>query len=93
MDWDAHAIVSDDPHFHGRGNVSTGDAFHAAPNIDHSQDFVRNDISEWLQWLRHDIGFDGWRCGFPLPPLRHRPPHCRQDLHCAGMAKLRFPEH
>jgi len=64
MDWDAHAIVSDDPHFHGRGNVSTGDAFHAAPNIDHSQDFVRNDISEWLQWLRHDIGFDGWRLDY-----------------------------
>uniref|UniRef100_A0A7S1T2P7 alpha-amylase n=1 Tax=Tetraselmis chuii TaxID=63592 RepID=A0A7S1T2P7_9CHLO len=64
MDWDARAIVSDDPHFHGKGHVSTGDAFHAAPNIDHSQEFVRADISEWLQWLRQDIGFDGWRLDY-----------------------------
>lgn len=36
----------------GRGNKSSGDNFHAAPNIDHSQDFVREDIKEWLCWLR-----------------------------------------
>lgn len=36
----------------GRGNKSSGDNFHAAPNIDHSQDFVRKDIKEWLHWLR-----------------------------------------
>ncbi|KAK6139275.1 hypothetical protein DH2020_026980 [Rehmannia glutinosa] len=35
-----------------RGNKSSGDNFHAAPNIDHSQDFVRKDIKEWLRWLR-----------------------------------------
>ena len=37
MPWDARAIVSDDPHFEGEGNPSTGDHFHAAPNVDHSQ--------------------------------------------------------
>ena len=36
----------------GRGNKSSGDNFHAAPNIDHSQEFVRNDLKEWLCWLR-----------------------------------------
>lgn len=36
----------------GRGNKSSGDCFHAAPNIDHSQDFVRKDLTEWLCWLR-----------------------------------------
>jgi len=41
-----------------------GDIFHAAPNIDHSQDFVRKDIKGWLNWLRNDIGFDGWRLDF-----------------------------
>jgi len=41
-----------------------GDIFHAAPNVDHSQDFVRKDIKEWLNWLRNDIGFDGWRLDF-----------------------------
>ncbi len=60
--WDATAIVSDDAHFRGKGNRSTGDSFGAAPNIDHSQDFVRRDIAEWMQWLRTYAGYDGWRC-------------------------------
>jgi alpha-amylase len=44
--------------------LGIGDVFHAAPNIDHSQDFVRRDIKDWLNWLRNDIGFDGWRLDF-----------------------------
>ncbi|XXG46633.1 hypothetical protein AAC387_Pa02g1430 [Persea americana] len=62
--WGPEAIVCDDPNFQGRGNPSSGDIFHAAPNIDHSQEFVRSDIKEWLNWLRNDIGFDGWRLDF-----------------------------
>ncbi|CAI7788337.1 unnamed protein product [Closterium sp. NIES-54] len=62
--WGPDAIVRDDPNFHGRGNPSSGDIFHAAPNIDHSQDFVRKDICEWLRWLRADVGYDGWRLDF-----------------------------
>lgn len=64
LNWDDRAIVSDDPHFQGRGNKSSGDNFHAAPNIDHSQDFVRKDLKEWLRWLREEIGYDGWRLDF-----------------------------
>ncbi|GKV22435.1 hypothetical protein SLEP1_g32309 [Rubroshorea leprosula] len=64
LNWDDRAIVADDPHFQGRGNKSSGDNFHAAPNIDHSQDFVRKDIKEWLHWLRDEIGYDGWRLDF-----------------------------
>lgn len=64
LNWDDRAVVSDDPHFQGRGNKSSGDNFHAAPNIDHSQDFVREDIKEWLNWLRKEIGYDGWRLDF-----------------------------
>ncbi|KAL3344610.1 hypothetical protein AABB24_023847 [Solanum stoloniferum] len=62
--WGPEAIVCDDPNFQGRGNPSSGDIFHAAPNIDHSQEFVRQDIKEWLNWLRSDVGFDGWRLDF-----------------------------
>ncbi|KAI3931330.1 hypothetical protein MKX01_040247 [Papaver californicum] len=60
----SRAVVSDDPHFQGRGNKSSGDSFHAAPNIDHSQEFVRKDLKEWLCWLRNEIGYDGWRLDF-----------------------------
>ncbi|XP_057981697.1 uncharacterized protein LOC131166996 [Malania oleifera] len=62
--WGPEAIVCDDPNFQGQGNPSSGDIFHAAPNIDHSQGFVQRDIKEWLNWLRNDIGFDGWRLDF-----------------------------
>ncbi|KAK9052138.1 hypothetical protein SSX86_028766 [Deinandra increscens subsp. villosa] len=64
LNWDDRAVVSDDPHFQGRGNKSSGDNFHAAPNIDHSQEFVRKDLSEWLRWLRKEIGYDGWRLDY-----------------------------
>ncbi|KAK1305862.1 hypothetical protein QJS10_CPA10g00593 [Acorus calamus] len=64
LNWDDRAVVADDPHFQGRGNKSSGDNFHAAPNIDHSQDFVRKDLKEWLCWLRKEIGYDGWRLDF-----------------------------
>ncbi|KAK7362191.1 hypothetical protein VNO77_04297 [Canavalia gladiata] len=64
LNWDDRAIVADDPHFQGRGNKSSGDNFHAAPNIDHSQEFVRKDLKEWLCWLRKEIGYDGWRLDF-----------------------------
>ncbi|XP_074564012.1 alpha-amylase 3, chloroplastic isoform X3 [Curcuma longa] len=64
LNWDDRAVVADDPHFQGRGNKSSGDNFHAAPNIDHSQDFVRNDLKEYLCWLRKEVGYDGWRLDF-----------------------------
>ncbi|GJV92208.1 probable alpha-amylase 2 isoform X2 [Tanacetum coccineum] len=62
--WGPEAIVCDDPNFQGRGGPSSGDIFHAAPNVDHSQDFVRKDVKEWLNWLRNNIGYDGWRLDF-----------------------------
>ncbi|XP_057762914.1 alpha-amylase 3, chloroplastic-like [Arachis stenosperma] len=64
LNWDERAIVADDPHFQGRGNKSSGENFDAAPNIDHSQEFVRKDIIEWLCWLRKEVGYDGWRLDF-----------------------------
>ncbi|TKY69722.1 Alpha-amylase 3 [Spatholobus suberectus] len=64
LNWDDRAVVADDPHFQGTGNKSSGDNFHAAPNIDHSQEFVQKDLKEWLCWLRKEIGYDGWRLDF-----------------------------
>ncbi|CAN1322878.1 Probable alpha-amylase 2, partial [Linum perenne] len=47
-----------------QGNKSTGDNFHGVPNIDHSQHFVRKDITAWLQWLRCNVGFEDFRFDF-----------------------------
>lgn len=58
----AQPCPGDQHEYGGRGNRSSGDCFTAAPNIDHSQPFVKRDISDWLCWLREHVGFDGWRC-------------------------------
>ena len=75
MAWDAKAIVVNDRKFKGKGNRATGDEFAAAPNIDHMQDYVRKDLTEWLEWLRDEIGFDGWRyhCFFCCQVTVHLP--------------------
>ncbi|EFJ47473.1 hypothetical protein VOLCADRAFT_74960 [Volvox carteri f. nagariensis] len=62
--WDASAICSNNPAFGGRGNPKQGDDYAAAPNIDHSQERIRNDIINWMKYLRNSIGFDGWRFDF-----------------------------
>ncbi|MEW5307361.1 MAG: hypothetical protein WDW36_009765 [Sanguina aurantia] len=62
--WDASAICCNNASFGGRGNPKSGDDYVAAPNIDHSKDFVRKDIIAWMKWLRNSIGYDGWRYDF-----------------------------
>ncbi|KAL5577012.1 hypothetical protein UlMin_018711 [Ulmus minor] len=61
LSWDEHAVTSCTG---GLGSKSTCDNFHGVPNIDHSQDFVRKDIIAWLQWLRHNVGFQDFRFDF-----------------------------
>lgn len=64
--WDQRAIVANDPHFRGRGNPKNQMIWAGAPNLDHSQDFVRRDLVEWFRWLRspQGAGFDGFRLDF-----------------------------
>mmetsp|Transcript_23952 Transcript_23952/g.32951 ORF Transcript_23952/g.32951 Transcript_23952/m.32951 type:complete len:730 (+) Transcript_23952:170-2359(+) len=59
--WDESAITNDNPEWKGRGNRSTGEEYGAAPNIDHTNEGVRNSLKTWLKWMREHIGFDGWR--------------------------------
>eukprot|EP00249_Psilotum_nudum_P022030 c28345_g1_i3 orf=72-1013(-) len=59
--WDERAVTSDTG---GHGNPSTGEAFSGVSNIDHTQEFVRNDLKKWLKWIRDDIGFDDFRFDF-----------------------------
>lgn len=59
--WGPWAIVKDDPHFDGEGASDTGDSFPPAPDLDHSNPRVRAELAAWLDWLRTDVGFEGWR--------------------------------
>ena len=63
LPWDTSAICCNNPAFGGTGNHKTGEDYVAAPNIDHTQEFVRKDIIKWLKLLR-SIGFDGFRFDF-----------------------------
>ncbi|KAL1542853.1 putative alpha-amylase 2 [Salvia divinorum] len=61
LSWDEHAVTGCTG---GKGNKSTGDNFHGVPNIDHTQEFVRKDIKNWLRWLRNTVGFQDFRFDF-----------------------------
>ncbi|KAJ8762258.1 hypothetical protein K2173_007414 [Erythroxylum novogranatense] len=61
LSWDERAVTSCTG---GLGNKSSGDNFSGVSNIDHSQEFVRKDITGWLKWLRYEIGFHDFRFDF-----------------------------
>lgn len=64
LPWDDKTIVSNDTQFQGKGNHSDYKLFDGAPNIDHSQRNVKDDLIQWMLWLKNDIGFDGFRFDF-----------------------------
>jgi len=63
LNWGPDAICCDNPEYGGRGQPNSGEDYTAAPNIDHSQAFVREDLKTWMKWMRSK-GFDGWRFDF-----------------------------
>ncbi|XP_077253457.1 alpha-amylase-like isoform X3 [Tasmannia lanceolata] len=65
LDWGTWAVCNNDPNFHcGTGNADSGRDFFKAPDIDHTNPTVQTDLINWLNWLKTNIGFDGWRLDF-----------------------------
>ncbi|EFN58641.1 hypothetical protein CHLNCDRAFT_29945 [Chlorella variabilis] len=58
------AITCDDPVFQGTGNKDSGDDYAAAPDLDHHNPELRDSLVDWLNWLKTDVGFEGWRFDF-----------------------------
>ncbi len=63
--WGCWAVTSNDEWGQNGGNpcggYDTGDNYHAARDIDHTNSTVQNDLIAWMNWLKGTIGFDGWR--------------------------------
>ena len=64
LPWGPDAICNNNPTFGGTGHAKMGEDYVAAPNVDHTQQRVRDDLKAWMKWLKGSIGFDGWRFDF-----------------------------
>ncbi|GLT32426.1 hypothetical protein SLA2020_070960 [Shorea laevis] len=53
-------LKDDAPYADGNGNPDSGVDYPDAPDIDHLNPRVQKELSDWMNWLKSEIGFVGW---------------------------------
>ncbi|KAH9623451.1 hypothetical protein KSS87_022650 [Heliosperma pusillum] len=66
LDWGPWAICKNDHPYSDATSthLDTGDDYAAAPDIDHLHPTVQYELTQWMLWLKNQVGFDGWRFDF-----------------------------
>lgn len=65
VNWEGWAVVKGCRFADGTSqNGPTGEMYDAAPVIDHQNEKVKEGLTEWMRWLKLEIGFDAWRFDF-----------------------------